>query len=188
MRSVIVVLAATLAFAAPLRDIRPVLETEALAGDPDDPAIWLNPNSPDRSLIVGTLKEPAPNGALVVFTLDGKIAEVVPNIDRPNNVDIQGDIVVTTERYQHQLRVYRITEQKPHLRLLGTVPVFEGEAGERSEPMGIAIYERPSDRALFAVVSRKTGPADGYIWQYRLELNGNTAKASKVREFGLYSA
>jgi 3-phytase len=54
--------------------------------------------------------------------------------------------------------------------------------------MGIALYRRPSDGVIFAVVGRKTGPKQGYLWQYRLEDNGSgKVKGTKVREFGTFS-
>jgi len=170
-----------------LKEIRPAIETASDTGDTDDPAIWVNPRDRAQSLIIGTIKEPAPNGALAVYSLAGTLLERVDNIDRPNNVDIQGDICVVTERLKRQIRVYRISAVKPHLKLVGTAPVFHGEEGERGAPMGIALYERPKDRALFAIVSRKTGPENGYLWQYRLRFNGNTLEAANVRKFGAFS-
>jgi 3-phytase len=54
--------------------------------------------------------------------------------------------------------------------------------------MGIALYRRPSDGAYFAIVGGKSGPADGYLWQYRLEDDGaGKVKMTKVRAFGHYS-
>jgi 3-phytase len=173
--------------AVPTVDIRPVLETENAGVDVDDPAIWVNTRNRGASLIVGTLKEPAPQGALVVYTLDGKMVGKVDGVDRPDNVDIQGDICVVTERLRKQLRVYRVSGSAPYLRLLGTVPVFEGETGERGAPMGISLYDRRSDRALFAIVSRKEGPTQNYLWQYRLRISGDRVVGEKVREFGAFS-
>jgi myo-inositol-hexaphosphate 3-phosphohydrolase len=70
----------------------------------------------------------------------------------------------------------------------GGIPVFEGEEGDSHLPMGIALYKRPSDGAVFAIVSRKTGPSGTYLWQYRLEDDGNGhVTGSKVREFGTFS-
>jgi len=170
-----------------LKEIRPVIETPSDSGDTDDPAIWINPKDRAQSLIIGTIKEPAPAGALAVYSLDGRLVERVDNIDRPNNVDIQGDICVVTERLKRQLRVYRVFAVKPHLRLVGTAPVFEGEQGESGAPMGIGLYERPKDKALFAVVSRKTGPETGYLWQYRIRVSGNTLNITNLRKFGVFS-
>src|SRR6059058_5341402 len=81
-------------------------------------AVWIHASVPERSLILGTNKAPAPNGALVVFGLDGKVRQTLAGIDRPNNVDVeyglmlQGqatDIAVLTERLRRRLRVFRIT-------------------------------------------------------------------------------
>jgi len=179
--------AALVAAAVAVIDIQPAVETEPVAQDVDDPSIWVHPKDPARSLIVATVKRPRPDGALAVYTLDGKLVETVGNLDRPNNVDILGDICVATERLQRRLLVYRVSEAKPHLRLIGTIPVFEGEQGEAGAPMGIALYQRKRDKALFAIVSRKTGPADGYLWQYQLQIRGNKVSARKVRAFGAFS-
>jgi len=167
--------------------IRPSVETETVPHDVDDPAIRVHPTDRARSLIVGTVKRPKPDGGLAVYDLEGKLLEMYGDIDRPNNVDILGDICVTTERLARQLRVYRVSERKPYLTLLGTVPVFTGETGDDGAPMGIALYQRRSDKALFAVVSRKHGPASGYLWQYRLRIEKDRASGEKVRAFGAFS-
>ena len=88
-------------------NVEPALRTEAVSADPDDPAIWVHPTDGARSLIIGTNKVKAPDGALVVFDLRGKIVQTVAGLDRPNNVDIEyglrlngqdTDVAVTTER------------------------------------------------------------------------------------------
>jgi len=55
--------------------------------------------------------------------------------------------------------------------------------------MGLALYKRPRDGALFAIVSRKQGPTDGgYLWQYRLDDDGRgRVHATMVRAFGAWS-
>lgn len=181
-------------------DVRPALATAPVSRDPDDPAIWVHPSAPEQSLILATDKVPAPQGALVVFGLDGKIRQTVAGIDRPNNVDVeyglllQGqaiDIAVVTERLRRRLLVFRIATDGSGLSDIssgGGLPVFDGERGERGEPMGIALYRRPRDGIIFAILSRKTGPRVGYVWQYRLEDDGGgRVKAVKVRELGLFS-
>lgn len=187
--------------AAGAATVAPALATGRVENDPDDPAIWVHPERPEESLIVGTDKEAAPKGGLYVFNLGGKVVQTIRPLDRPNNVDIrQGipvasggtiDIAVVTERYRHRLRIYRIdpvTRRLSEAGPPGGVAVFEGEAGEQGEPMGIALYSRSADGAFFAIVGRKTGPATGYLWQYRLEFSSPTSlKFSKVREFGAYS-
>ncbi len=180
-------------------DVHPSLATESVTDDPDDPTIWVNPSDPSRSIIVGTNKVPAPKGALVVFGLDGKIRQTIANLDRPNNVDIEYglqlggqpvDIAVTTERLKRRLRVYKIEPEGTLTDISSEsgLNVFEGEQGENGAPMGISLYCRPSDKAIFAIVSPKEGPNDGYLWQYRLSDDGTgKVKAEKVRRFGRYS-
>ena len=185
--------------AGSLPNMKAVLATDPVTDDPDDPAIWINPADPSRSLIVGTNKVPAPKGALVVFGLDGKIRQTIDGLDRPNNVDIEygltlagqpADIAVATERLKRRLRVFRI---EPEGKLTDVssetgLNILDGEQGENGAPMGISLYRRPRDGAVFAIVSPKTGPAEGYLWQYRLSDDGSgKVKAEKVRRFGRFS-
>jgi len=70
-------------------------------------------------------------------------------------------IAVLTERIQQRLRVYRIEPDGGRLTEISSengLKVFEGASGEEAAPMGIALYRRPRDRAIFAIVGRKSGP------------------------------
>ena len=171
-----------------------------MADDPDDPAIWIHPDHPERSLIIGTNKAKAPTGALVVFGLDGSIRQTVAGLDRPNNVDIEYglpsgdqsiDIAVTTERLQKQLRIFRIAADGSGIADI-TAPnathVFTDRKSEEAAPMGISLYKRPSDGAVFAIVSPKSGPQEGYLGQYRLQADAAGRVSAKfVRYFGRFS-
>ena len=178
-------------------NVTPARATAALAHDPDDPAIWVHPTAPERSLVLGTVKVAAPDGAVAVFGLDGALRQLVTGIDRPNNIDVEYgfafggraiDIAVVTERYQRRLRVFRIAPDGSGISDLGAVPVLEGEAGEAGAPMGIGLYRRPGDGAVFAIVAPKTGPADGYLWQYKLQdAGGGRLAAVLARRFGRFS-
>ena len=180
-------------------DVAPALATAPVTDDPDDPAIFIHRTDPGRSLILGTNKVPAPKGALVVFGLDGKIRQTIDNLDRPNNVDVEyglslggkpANIAVLTERLKRRLRVFRI---EPDGKLTDVssekgLNVFEGQEGESAAPMGISLYKRAHDEAVFAIVGRKTGPSDGYLWEYRLMDDGTgKVRAIKAREFGRFS-
>jgi 3-phytase len=179
-------------------DLRPVAATDRVVKDPDDPAIWVHPSEPERSLILGTDKAGAPHGGLYLFGLDGKVRQKITGIDRPNNVDVEYglmvggrrvDIAVLTERYKSRLRVFRIEPDGSGVSdISGSLSVFQGRRGNQAAPMGIALYRRPSDGAIFAIVSRKSGPRDAYLWQYRLEDDGaGKVRATKAREFGSFS-
>jgi 3-phytase len=53
--------------------------------------------------------------------------------------------------------------------------------------MGIALYRRPRDGAIFAIVAPKAGPRHDYLWQYRLGGAGGRVSATFVRRFGSFS-
>lgn len=179
--------------AVPESVLKATLISDPVLHDTDDPAIWVNAQYPEQSLIIGTDKHS--DGALYVFDLQGKEVpgRTVHGLQRPNNVDVAyglslrkqaTDIVVVTEREQQRLRVFRLPDMQPVD--AGGLPVFVGET--QCLPMGIALYTRPTDHAIFAIVSRKEGPAAKYLWQYQLEDNGSgQVKMTLVRKFGNFS-
>ena len=178
---------------APIRKdaVKPTIVTQKLPHDTDDPAIWINPNDATKSLIIGTDKDT--DGGLYAFDLDGKIIAKSEVLKRPNNVDIaygfvvdgkKVDIAVTTERESNTIRVFSLPDLKPIDN--GGIAVFDGEL--LRDPMGIALYTRPSDKVIFAIVGRKSGPSGTYLWQYQLADGGNgKVGANVVRKFGQYS-
>lgn len=182
----------------PVAGVQPVLATEAVADDPDDPAIWLHPSDPSQSLIVATNKAKAPSGALVVFGLDGKTRQTVAGLDRPNNVDVEYgllvggrpmDIAVVTERLKGRLRIFEIGPKGVRdVTSDGATQVFADRSGEEAAPMGVGLYRRPRDGSIFAIVAPKAGPRQGYLGQYKLEDDGRgRVKATFVRAFGRFS-
>jgi 3-phytase len=178
--------------------VAPAVATAVVAHDPDDPAIWRHPTDPARSLVLGTDKF-AGDGALYVFGLDGTVRQVIGPLDRPNNVDVeygvrlgsrQVDVAVVTERKQHRLRLFAIPPDGGALTDLAPtgLPVLEGQTGLESEPMGIALYKRPRDGAVFAIVAPKIGGKTDYLWQYRLDAGADGApRLTRVRRFGAFS-
>jgi 3-phytase len=175
--------------------LKPRVVTEPTKHDTDDPAIWVNRSNPAQSLILGTDKNV--DGALYVYGLDGKIHadKVVRGLVRPNNVDIAygvmiggkpTDVAVVTERYANRLRVYQLPDMAPVDG--GGLPVFSGELAR--DCMGVALYNRASDGAVFAIVSRSDyqAPLQGYLHQYRLIDDGTgTLRAVFTRSFGDWS-
>jgi 3-phytase len=150
----------------------PLLETEPVpsTGDSaDDPAIWVHPDHPEHSLVLGTDKK----GGLNVFDLDGKRLQIVPNGSRPNNVDVlygfplagrPVDLAVAGTRSKGRmgLTFWRIDPESRTLSEVGPVlafPVFGG-----GEPYGSCVYRSPRDGTCFAFVTSK----EGAIEQYRL--------------------
>lgn len=176
--------------------IYPKIVTQPLPHDTDDPAIWINKEDKKKSLILGTDKDK--DGGLYVFDLEGHILmdKTVRPLKRPNNVDVEYglslggeliDIAAVTERLTHKLRIFRLPDMSPVDN--GGLEMFKGETGiNERDLMGIALYRRTGDGAVFAIVGRKTGPSGSYLWEYLLHDDGTgMVKATLVRKFGEFS-
>jgi 3-phytase len=176
--------------------VKPVIVTDQVMYDTDDPAIWIHPTDPAQSLILGTDKGgDLGDGALYVFNLRGQEQreKTVRNIRRPNNVDVaykftlngvNVDIAVCTERNTNSIRVFSLPDMKAIDN--GGISVFENDSLRL--PMGIALYTNYSDGKIYAIVGRKSGPTDGsYLWQYLLRDTLGYVSAKLVRKFGNYS-
>ncbi|WP_373518622.1 phytase [Pricia sp.] len=160
-----------------LPPIAPDVITENTLNDTDDPAIWINPDDASQSIVFGTDKET--NGAIYAFDLDGKIIEekTIRNIKRPNNVDVEygfrlndsttTDILAFTERERKQVRIFSVPDMKPLDG--GGFPVFQDETDSEFQfPMGIGLYKSPKDSEIYAIVGRKSGPVENYLYQYKI--------------------
>lgn len=175
----------------------PVFVSDTVNHDTDDPAIWINPSDPSKSLIIGTDKGgETGDGGLFIFDLKGKLIDSIRPLRRPNNVDVayglmlggkKVDIAVCTERLSKAIRVFTLPDLKAVDK--GGIQVFENELDSLRDPMGIALYTNPVNQKIYAIVGRKTGPTDGsYLWQYLLADDGKgNVKATLVRKFGFYS-
>ncbi|QQY30983.1 3-phytase precursor [Chryseobacterium gleum] len=168
--------------------LKPTVITETVVHDTDDPAIWINPQDASKSIIIGTDKDT--DGGLYAFDLNGKIINKVLGLKRPNNVDLEygfilngkkTDIAAVTERETNTVKLYSL----PELKEVGEISVFEGETARG--PMGISMYKNPQTEEIFVIVGRKSGPADGYLWQYKLSEKNGSITGEVVRKFGKYS-
>lgn len=179
-----------------LPEITPDVISEKTLHDTDDPAIWINPKDTAQSIVFGTDKDT--DGAIYAFDLSGKIIEskTIRGLKRPNNVDIrQGfkvndsvtiDIMAFTEREREQIRIFSVPDMRPLD--TGGFPVFKDETNpEMRLPMGISLYKSPKDGALYAIVGRKDGPKDGYLYQYKIDYVNEQVALTLVRKFGKYS-
>lgn len=177
-------------------EIQPDVITEQTLHDTDDPAIWVNYENPEESIVFGTDKDT--NGAIFAFDLNGKIIEekTIRGLKRPNNVDIRQnvkvndsvhtDIMVFSERERKQVRVFSI----PDMIALdnGGFPVFQDETNpDYKLPMGISLYKSHKDEALYVIVGRKDGPKQAYLHQFKMEFSKDQVKLDLVRKFGNYS-
>ena len=179
-----------------LTPIPPDVISESTLNDTDDPAIWVNPDDASKSIVFGTDKET--NGAIYAFDLEGKIIEekTIRNIQRPNNVDIEygfqltdstsTDILVFTEREKQQIRMFSVPDMQPLDG--GGFQVFQdATATGHNLPMGISLYKSPKDSTIYAIVGRKSGPQNGYLYQYALQSDSLGIRTQRVRKFGTFS-
>ncbi|TYP99811.1 3-phytase [Tenacibaculum adriaticum] len=180
-----------------LPEIKPTVITEKLPHDSDDPAIWINKQDPEKSIVFGTDKDEV-NGGVYAFDLDGKLIKEksITNINYPNNVDVEydfkindstkTDILVFSEREKHQLRLFSVPDLKPLDN--GGFKVFEDETDvEMKRPMGISLYKNPKNGNISVIVSRKNGPTENYLHQYEFISDSLGIKANLVRKFGKFS-
>jgi 3-phytase len=134
-----------------LPEIAPTVITENVLFDSDDPAIWVNKENPEQSIVFGTDKDEV-NGGVYAFNLDGKLIKnkQITGVSYPNNVDVEygfkindstkTDILVFSEREKNQIRVYSVPDLKPLDN--GGFKVFEDETEvAMKRPMGVSIYK-----------------------------------------------
>ncbi len=198
----LIVLALIVAFTVSCKEqlsvIEPALITEKTPHDTDDPAIWINKENPAESIVFGTDKDET-NGGVYAFDLDGNIIEnkSITGISYPNNVDVSYnfkvndstfvDLLVFSEREKNQMRVFSI----PEMTMLdnGGFSVFsEEEDINNRRPMGIATYVDRNNNETFIIVSRKEGPEENYLHQYKLVVDSlGNFDAELVRKFGAFS-
>lgn len=165
--------------------VTPAAETAVMADAEDaadDPAIWIHPAQPDRSLIVATNKK----RGLVVYRLDG--AEVSRRDDgRMNNVDLRqnivvgdfrGDLVATTNRDKKSIDVYSFDGEAGALTPALSIPTgFE-------DPYGLCMYRSAKTGDLYVFASNSN---DGIVGQWRITASGTILDAEQVRNFGVGS-
>ncbi len=167
--------------------IEPVVSTSPTQGSADDPAIWIHPTQPERSIIVGTDK----GGTLFVWDMQGNELQRLPqgtdlnNVDARQSVHIGGQetgIVVANLRDAGKVAVFKVNPDYTQGDAL--IPLADAASDSndiQSNSYGICLYERPSDGALFVFERPKN---DGALRQYRLTINagGDTVRVRPVRD------
>ncbi|NNB55582.1 phytase [Pseudomonas fragi] len=162
-----------------LVSVKPAVQTEVVMsqGDAaDDPAIWVHPQTPALSRVLGTNKQQG----LEVYDLQGKRVQHLP-VGRLNNVDVRPgfelggrtvDLAVATNRDHNSLSVFSID------RATGTLQ----EAGEIATPVtdiyGLCLFKAPSG-GIYSFANDK----DGTFVQHRLYAKGDKVEGELVRQF-----
>ncbi|MBW5486226.1 phytase [Streptomyces bambusae] len=142
----------------------------------DDPAIWVHPTDPARSVVVGTDKK----GALEVYDMTGARIQRISG-DHGNNVDLRGNIVVTADDEaaggSGAMHVYRIDPATRRLTRLKDVPT-------EVTAHGICLYTSPVSGKLYAFPNSTSGRVE----QWELAVSGNSVTATSVRLWDAGSA
>lgn len=155
--------------------VHPTMETEPVGHDgdaADDPAIWVHPTDPAKSVIIATDKK----GGILVYDLSGKRLQQLPD-GKMNNVDLREGfklggksqtLIAASDRTRKAIALYTID---PETRLLTSVA--DGvQATGLSDPYGLCMY-RDRKGATFVFVS----DPDGLVRQWKL----TATPAGKVR-------
>ena len=165
------------------------VETEPVphGGDSaDDPAVWVDPDDPSRSVVIGTDK----SGGLAVYDLAGEQLQYLPAGDE-NNVDVrpardglvlQGRpvvLVVAGNRSTNTIDVFELDPGTRQLRDVAGAPIRPD-----LEVYGSCLYRSAQTGRVHAFVNSK----DGEVEQWELTDDGSGRVAGeRVRSFGVES-
>ncbi|KAG7111671.1 3-phytase like protein [Verticillium longisporum] len=163
--------------------VEPAFETEANGNDGDDPAIWISPDSPEKSRIITTTKSEAGAG-LGVFDLEGKLLQIFP-AGQPNNVDViynfnlgnrTVDLAYAACRADDTLCLFEITADGVLKDIAGSSQPAKVEDGL----YGSCVYRSRKTGKQYLFVNEKTAR----YMQYELTASANgTLETTLVREF-----
>lgn len=140
----------------------------------DDPAVWLHPSDPAKSLILGTNKQEG----LVVYNLDGTEAQRLP-IGLINNVDIRQsaersyDVAVASNDQVNAISVFFVDRATAKVSHAGNIPT------NTLEPYGIC--QARENGVDFAGVTYKDGTVQ--VWRLSVSpeaLTGELVKSVKL--------
>ncbi|VEE64462.1 3-phytase precursor [Shewanella putrefaciens] len=139
----------------------------------DDPAIWVHPTQPEKSLVLGTNKR----WGLLSFNMRGEQVQALPS-GRINNVDLRQqvmlggkkrDIAVATLRDNDSLAFYEIDAE-------GKLNEYPNQATNMQDIYGMCLYQDTDSLYVFA------NEKSGRIAQYRVDWQANGPSIALVRD------
>ena len=147
----------------------------------DDPAIWVNPEQPSKSYIIGTDKK----GGLAVYNLQGKQLHYYAD-GLMNNVDLRTgfvlnndtiDLVASSNRTNQSISVYKINADGSLTNLVSQPIISKMTA----DVYGFCLYKSPVSGKFYAFVNSKSGEVE----QWELFASDNKVDGKLVRQFKL---
>lgn len=171
--------------AAPLETVIATVETDPVpnGGDAaDDPAIWINPNDPAQSVIIGTDKR----GGLAVYDLSGKQIQYLrdgemDNVDLRDGFKLGGQtvaIVTASNRKDNSIAVYKINPQTRTLENVAARKIKHGLS-----VYGMCMFRSAKTGKIYYFGTSKSGDVE----QWELFESNSKVDAKKVRNFKLGS-
>lgn len=166
--------------------VNAVVETDPVPNSndaADDPAIWVHPSDPAKSLIIGADKL----GGIATYSLDGKQVEYRPD-GLINNVDL---------RYNFLLGGKRVTVLAAGNRANNTIAVWKMNAETRLEPVakgkgiptllagegvyGSCLYSSPVSGRLYFFANDKKGNVKQFeLYDDAGQVNGRLVRSLKL--------
>ncbi|WP_435099432.1 phytase [Arhodomonas sp. AD133] len=161
----------------------------------DDPAFWVHPSDPAKSLVLGTNKQ----GGLMAYDLSGNEVQYLEG-GEPNNVDLRQNVTgsdgqqitlaAASNRELNTIALYRIVEATPDQQPIQRLPAVgnhvHAEAAELvsgvGEVYGLCMY-KGFDGTPYVFVNGK----DGQVEQWRLRVTQQGVAGEVVRRFRLDS-
>jgi 3-phytase len=182
---------AELSFESPAREVASTAETGPIppGGDADDPAIWIHPDDPAQSTIIGTDKL----GGLAVYDLEGNQIQYLADGDL-NNVDLRDGfrlggesvtLVTAADSATNRLAIYRVD---PSSRKLVDVAARKIELGLAA--YGSCMYVSRATGRFFVFVNseKEGGDPGGEVEQWELfEAESGKVDARRMRRFAVGS-
>ncbi len=168
--------------------------TTPLRGDSDDPAIWVNPENGNESIVIGTLKD----GGLAVFDLEGNVTQTVLPAPfgeiRYNNVDLvygfelggeSVDLAVVSDRANDTLAIFKVNPTTQQLEEVTADSILEtifGVDDGEATAYGLATYTSPVSGSAYAFVTQADG---NQVAQLELIEENGKVTANLVRTLDL---
>lgn len=127
----------------------------------DDPAIWVNTENPEKSLVLGTNKQRGLN----VYTLDGQLL-ASHAVGKINNVDVRAlplanggsrVFVGASNKGDSRLEMWELTPSNGALSNVLTTPI---NAKVERETYGFCLYLSPETQTLYAFATDKSGAVE----------------------------
>jgi 3-phytase len=163
----------------------PIAETKPVPHSGDaahDPAIWLHPDDPARSTIIGTDKR----GGIAVYDLRGHELQYLRR-GKLDNVDLRAGfalgrrrvtLVAASNRSRDTVALYRVDERTRRLAAIGSFTTG-------IDVYGLCMYRSSRTGDVHVIVDSERGR--GTVEQYRVRARGPRVAARLVRSFDVGS-